>query len=699
MRFPISAVAIALSFLVVTAATAAPRGRIVRAQAVKSTVQLIDEAVARGEISEETGLIYQVFASFGDERLPDRYRGPLATFGADTFAVADVVSRYESLSEEAKATLAPYLMPPFYQGSLQAGRNDEISTKAMAVCGPMDSDWSSIRSPSGQVRIWWDSANTDDAQLAAGLTGVADRALLSFTGLLGRQPLPDGGSELPCRGGDDAIDVAFTDGISQTVPYFPGTKEVSSYVLLQRKPQDGPVMTLVHELFHVFQYTYDVEEFGLHVDYKWLMEATAQWAQHYYSPEGNSGLEQRAAPFFLDEPEKSLDETNKKREYGAYLFFLYLTEKFGDGIMKSVWDATTGADALHAVDSAIPGGFRERWPEFALYNWNQDKENHYEQWDSLTTHAASRGGMLLAPGRPDQHIDLVVDLPHLSATYKHFTFTPEARSFAFLNGITFNLTTGPRPPLFSIEFGEQYQWSDRDDELRNAATVQVLIKKNGEWQTSEKWTEEQYKPFCRQKDDEKIDEIVLIFANSSLDSDATLQPVEKPPMLIVTNMGCKWDGEANFDLAGNLEAAVGDLKVTFEIERTPQDPMTYRDSFLGYPLAMAGKAKFTAKGKIGDCSVDDGGDLPIREIVQFSYNFAPLGSETHRKVLFPMNIPQTIPVDVQCPGVGTVETSIGFGTTYPPLPDEMFDVDSEGVVKGEEDEIDGHWEWEFKPVD
>lgn len=90
------------------------------------------------------------------------------------------------------------------------------------------------------------------------------------------------------------------------------------------------------------------------------------------------------------------------------------------------------------------------------------------------------------------------------------------------------------------------------------------------------------------------------------------------------------------------------------------------------------------------------GEVPLREIVQFVYNFAPPGSETYRQVLFPMNIPEPIKYDVVCPP-GTVQTTTGFGTTWPELPWETFDVDAEGNVKGEEDVLGGRWEWEFKP--
>jgi hypothetical protein len=37
---------------------------------------LIDDAVKQGALTSEQGLVYRVFAAFGDPRLPKEYRGP-----------------------------------------------------------------------------------------------------------------------------------------------------------------------------------------------------------------------------------------------------------------------------------------------------------------------------------------------------------------------------------------------------------------------------------------------------------------------------------------------------------------------------------------------------------------------------------------------------------------------------------------------
>ena len=52
-----------------------------------TSFQLIDQALARGEITAETALIYKVFAAFGDDRLPSPYRGSASEHDPDSITV------------------------------------------------------------------------------------------------------------------------------------------------------------------------------------------------------------------------------------------------------------------------------------------------------------------------------------------------------------------------------------------------------------------------------------------------------------------------------------------------------------------------------------------------------------------------------------------------------------------------------------
>ena len=91
----------------------------------QTSAALIDAALARGEIDAETALVYKVFASFGDARLPAKYRGDGDEL--DAILLREAVSRYDTLSGQAQALLAPFFQPPIIR---EAGTSRMQSRRA-----------------------------------------------------------------------------------------------------------------------------------------------------------------------------------------------------------------------------------------------------------------------------------------------------------------------------------------------------------------------------------------------------------------------------------------------------------------------------------------------------------------------------------------------------------------------------------------
>ena len=61
-------------------------------------------------------------------------------------------------------------------------------------------------------------------------------------------------------------------------------------------------------------------------------------------------------------------------------------------------------------------------------------------------------------------------------------------------------------------------------------------------------------------------------------------------------------------------------------------------------------------------------------------------------------MPRRIDLHVRHPLALERRRSLRVRLTWPELSWEMFDVDGEGNVKGEEYVLGGRWEWEFEPV-
>ncbi|HUJ16187.1 MAG TPA: DUF6055 domain-containing protein [Thermoanaerobaculia bacterium] len=684
------------------AAAAAVRRRAVVPPAVVSSEALIDQALAAGEIDANTALMYRVFADFGDPRLPDSYRGNAAP-PLDSSSLAEAAAQWDSLPPDIQDAIAPFLIPPFQSGSWADTRAGKVAAASvrpqsnpLQFCGPVNTDeWDSVESSSGSIRVWWQkNKHPEDSTVAHDIVEDGDSALQQYESLLGRNDIPDDGELLPCRGGDDAIDIALADvRTSQTVPYTPATNAISSFVLLQRTAPDGPQATLAHELFHVMQFTYDVQGVFVLPSYKWLMEATAQWAMDYHQRLGNSGKEQRAAPIWFNAPDKSLTLVDPtQHEYGAYLFFLYLSRKYGDSIIRNIWDATADHDAASAVDSAIPGGFKERWPEFALDAWNHAPQDVFNQWDEITLTPAEEAGRMAAA--PDLYANFDIDLPGLSARYIHAVIDPSVRSFAFLNGITFQMTTADYtvPP---IDYGQQYTWADAADATRGAS-VHAILKRNGEWQPPEDWSGVHMKTFCQELPDEHVDELVLIITNSDTDGDRHLKPPALDPLLIATNIGCKWQGTATFTNGPATNTEVGQMTRVVTATADPDDPSTAPLNTLGYHYTPSAESSSSVGGQTSQgCSSTGGGNEPVTASF-FTFNFAPQGSATYRKGIFSIVVTQPAMFTITCPDLDPLSNELTWGSWFPP--DDVLqrlDIKPDGTVGGFLPASDGSGTWKY----
>jgi hypothetical protein len=118
----------------------------------------------------------------------------------------------------------------------------------------------------------------------------------------------------------------------------------SSYLLIDNDFKGYPSgrstslkVTAAHEFFHAIQYAYDVREDT------WLKESTATWMEERYDDRGNDN--RQYVPFGqLAHPSQPLDQGTGSAVYGNWLFFEYLSQHYGRGIVRKIW---TRAAAFH----------------------------------------------------------------------------------------------------------------------------------------------------------------------------------------------------------------------------------------------------------------------------------------------------------------------------------------------------------------
>lgn len=142
-------------------------------------------------------------------------------------------------------------------------------------------------------------------------------------------------------------------------------------------PLENLQVTAAHELFHAVQFAYDYYEDG------WFMEATATWAEDELYDNVNDNL-QYLGQSPLAQPRQSMDHFGGLRQYGDWIFFRYLSERYpaADGglpvIVRRIWERADGSTvtspddySIQAVSRVLAGqgaGLRRTWARFAAAN-------------------------------------------------------------------------------------------------------------------------------------------------------------------------------------------------------------------------------------------------------------------------------------------------------------------------------------------
>ena len=571
----------------------------IEAPTAPSTGDLINAALEDGELDSTTALKYKLYAQFKDARLPAEYQGS-PDQGTDSHVLDELVAVFNTLSAEDQAALMPFLMPPAYEGSWADLAQNATGTSPQAVayssvataepiktidCKTINKlAWNYKSAGSIPVRFWWRADRSQDEAVVNNFIAAMNTDIWSkITKVMGREPLSD--EDTACYAGSGELDVYVTPEIArsyaaQSAP--PGCKNTPSYIVLNPAVSND---VLAHEFMHVIQWTVNTRHDCMYPgEYAWLAEATAEWAMDYVYPTSNE--EMGTTSWFYQGGTGSLaprlDLRNDKHEYGAYLFFFYLTHHFNNnGIVKTAWDNTTSMKSLEAVDKAVPGGIKSIWADFAVANWIEPPNDQYKKWDSLTIKpsASSLVKGKLKPGawNSTQEID------HLSIKYEWYTFSDDARLITYINGWNYDIkeeAVNTYMGVVPINDGTQ-QLKFTPKEPLKGIKIQAYFKVAGDskWQL-EDWTDKPYMSFCRDAASERLTDLVIITSDSELPSSSSsgysVRYQENPPRIEVSSIGCyQYKGTASmiFTATGENGTLVDEQVVQDVIfERTDKHP-------------------------------------------------------------------------------------------------------------------------------
>ncbi len=135
------------------------------------------------------------------------------------------------------------------------------------------------------------------------------------------------------------------------------------------KPIDSLKVTAAHEFFHAVQFGYD------HREDPWLMEATATWMEERFA-DGINDNRQYLHDSQMAITYRPLDTFNPKNsvQYGNWVFFEYLSNRFGVGIVKRIWGQLDGAKgktySVNGIKRVLPrkAPFKKVYAQFAAAN-------------------------------------------------------------------------------------------------------------------------------------------------------------------------------------------------------------------------------------------------------------------------------------------------------------------------------------------
>jgi hypothetical protein len=228
---------------------------------------------------------------------------------------------------------------------------------------------------------------------------IADSAYTHEIDTLGYNPPPR--DDIYPQGGDSLYDIYVVDlpedlyGLTYLdfAPLSPGSLKGTSFVEIDNdyadisqyaaRPLDAARVTIVHEYFHGVQFGIDFTEAENYDNpatrkQPW-MEMSAVWMEEEVYDQINDYY--NYVPFFLNRPTISLQAfgqaTSRLHEYGAGLFPMYLSQRFGRPIIRDIWNRcgeTAGSQFLQSCELAInaidhDATLSTAMSEFAAWNY------------------------------------------------------------------------------------------------------------------------------------------------------------------------------------------------------------------------------------------------------------------------------------------------------------------------------------------
>ncbi|MFO0753340.1 MAG: MXAN_6640 family putative metalloprotease [Thermodesulfovibrionales bacterium] len=434
----------------------------------ENSIQLIQRAYERGELDYRTALNYKLYALFDHTRLPRTFRAsaPAALpFKSATLLLLEAKENRDLLYSENRFVLN---RPTDVYDSDYYGRNVAVWTYD-SPGGHFKIHYTEDNSR-GDAAYGYDGAQSTVPQFVIDLASYFDTVWTQEVSTLGyTAPASDG-----TAGGDGKFDVYVKNlsGAYGYTSYDTGPSNV--YIVVDNDfigypadldpegSQKGAMkVTAAHEFFHACQFQYTTA-----TAVSWWMEAAATWMEDtvypsvndyltylgqryddtndngvwdsgetFYNMDGSAaGTTGRDSSGWFDHPDNSLNfyDMYGVYQYGTTIWAKFLSERYGNDIIKSIWVRLgNGQNVLAALSDELAARGTTLESGFGAFEAANFKREYIDgSYYPLIKHTAAYSSYPQSPGGT---------LKHLSASF--YAFKPDSSASTLTLSFS-NMNTG-----------------------------------------------------------------------------------------------------------------------------------------------------------------------------------------------------------------------------------------------------------------
>jgi hypothetical protein len=371
----------------------------------------------------------------------ERFEGPVAETLSQAQRLVDPQAEEEAAVEAEHASLVMrrlFASLPELEGEERDLAEQILARPSDGALDPRGYGYTtrSVKDCTKTVCLHWvrttADAPPDDAWAQKSLA-ILNQVYGFEVGKLGyRRPVPDAE-----HGGNSKFDVYLKDlgvglyGFCVPEYYKPGSRKVaSSYCVIDNDfaadqfsgtPLANLKVTLAHEFFHAVQYAYDIK------DDPWIYESTATWMEERFADKVDDNR-QYLPNGQVRRPHVPLDTFNDSgAHYGNWVWWEYLSSRFGNRIVRTVWDrldANTGRPDMYSTEGLRSvlksrGGFTKNFAAYAGANTVPSRS--YAEGASWPSAAMSGDDQL---GKGDRRARFLARVNHMAS--RNYVVRPDS---------------------------------------------------------------------------------------------------------------------------------------------------------------------------------------------------------------------------------------------------------------------------------